>query len=49
MYPLCCIDIRNFLNQFYYFANDSFANTNVIDETLKNVSFRMQKSKREGP
>ncbi|OGE55905.1 hypothetical protein PENARI_c003G02728 [Penicillium arizonense] len=36
MYPLCCIDIRNFLNQFYYFANDSFANTNVIDETLKN-------------
>jgi hypothetical protein len=38
MYPLCCIDIRNFLNQFYYFANDSFANTNVIDETLKNVS-----------
>ncbi|KAJ5302053.1 hypothetical protein PENANT_c008G08535 [Penicillium antarcticum] len=36
MYPLCCIDIRNFLNQFYYFANDSFANTNVVDETLKN-------------
>ena len=38
MYPLCCIDIRNFLNQFYFFANDGFANTNVIDETLKNVS-----------
>ncbi|CAG8907365.1 unnamed protein product [Penicillium nalgiovense] len=36
MYPLCCIDIRNFLNQFYFFANDGFANTNVIDETLKN-------------
>ncbi|CAG8115599.1 unnamed protein product [Penicillium olsonii] len=35
MYPLCCIDIRNFLNQFYFFANDGFANTNVIDETLK--------------
>lgn len=37
MYPLCCIDIQNFLNQFYFFANDGFANTNVIDETLKNV------------
>jgi hypothetical protein len=37
MYPLCCIDIRNFLNQFYFFATDGFANTNVIDETLKNV------------
>ncbi|KAJ5972665.1 uncharacterized protein N7479_002583 [Penicillium vulpinum] len=36
MYPLCCIDIQNFLNQFYFFANDGFANTNVIDETLKN-------------
>ncbi|KAJ5518420.1 hypothetical protein PEX2_074120 [Penicillium expansum] len=36
MYPLCCIDIRNFLNQFYFFANDGFTNTNVIDETLKN-------------
>jgi hypothetical protein len=38
MYPLCCIDIRNFLNQFYFFANDDFSHPNVIDETLKNVS-----------
>lgn len=38
MYPLCCIDIRNFLNQFYFFANDDFAHPNVIDETLKDVS-----------
>ncbi|KAJ5825514.1 hypothetical protein N7474_002652 [Penicillium riverlandense] len=35
MYPLCCIDIRNFLNQFYFFANDEFSHPNVIDETLK--------------
>ncbi|KAJ5246935.1 hypothetical protein N7468_001918 [Penicillium chermesinum] len=35
MYPLCCIDIRNFLNQFYFFANDEFAHPSVIDETLK--------------
>ncbi|PLB49542.1 exocyst complex component Sec15 [Aspergillus steynii IBT 23096] len=37
MYPLCCIDIRNFLNQFYFFANDDFAHPNVIDETLKDA------------
>jgi exocyst complex component 6 len=37
MYPLCCIDIRNFLNQFYFFSNDDFSNPDVIDETLKNV------------
>lgn len=35
MYPLCCIDIRNFLNQFYFFADDHFQHPNVIDETLK--------------
>ena len=39
MYPLCCIDIRNFLNQMYLFSDDHFQNTSVIDETLKNVSF----------
>ena len=35
MYPLCCIDIRNFLNQNYLFSDDHFINTSVIDETLK--------------
>ncbi|KAL1979530.1 hypothetical protein VTN96DRAFT_5592 [Rasamsonia emersonii] len=35
MYPLCCIDIRNFLNQFYFFSNDDFPHPDVIDETLK--------------
>lgn len=37
MYPLCCIDIRNFLNQFYFFANDDFSHPGVIDDTLKDV------------
>lgn len=37
MYPLCCIDIRNFLNQFYFFSDDHFQQPNVIDETLKKV------------
>ncbi|PGH27932.1 hypothetical protein AJ80_00482 [Polytolypa hystricis UAMH7299] len=35
MYPLCCIDIRNFLNQFYFFSNDDFQHPSIIDETLK--------------
>ncbi|KAG9231639.1 exocyst complex subunit Sec15-like-domain-containing protein [Amylocarpus encephaloides] len=35
MYPLCCIDIRNFLNQFYFFSDDHFQQPNVIDEVLK--------------
>jgi exocyst complex component 6 len=35
MYPLCCIDIRNFLNQIYLFSDDQFQRSNVIDETLQ--------------
>lgn len=35
MYPLCCIDIRNFLNQFYFFSDDHFQHPNIIDETLR--------------
>lgn len=38
MYPLCCIDIRNFLNQFYFFADDHFQHANVIDDTLRKAS-----------
>lgn len=34
MYPLCCINIRNFLNQFYFFADDSFPNPAIIDAKL---------------
>ena len=39
MYPLSCIDIRNFLNQFYFFADNHFQHPNVIDETLKKVLY----------
>ncbi|KAL5604652.1 hypothetical protein BROUX41_001997 [Berkeleyomyces rouxiae] len=35
MYPLCCIDIRNFLNQFYFFSDDHFQHPTLIDETLR--------------
>jgi hypothetical protein len=35
MYPLCCIDIRNFLNKYYFFSDQYFQNQNAIDEELK--------------
>jgi exocyst complex component 6 len=35
MYPLVCIDIRNFLNQIYLFSDDHFKHVTVIDATLK--------------
>jgi len=35
MYPLCCIDIRNFLNQIYLFSDESFQRSSTIDETLQ--------------
>ncbi|KAH8725954.1 exocyst complex subunit Sec15-like-domain-containing protein [Phaeosphaeriaceae sp. PMI808] len=35
MYPLCCIDIRNFLNQIYRFSDDYFQKSSIIDETLR--------------
>ncbi|KAG8532027.1 uncharacterized protein KY384_003663 [Bacidia gigantensis] len=35
MYPLCCIDIRNFLNQFWFFPDDHFLQSKMTDETLR--------------
>lgn len=35
MYPLCCIDVRNFLNQIYLFSDDYFQKSSIIDETLR--------------
>ena len=37
MYPLCCIDIRNFLNQIYLFSDDHVQQSSVIDDTLKSA------------
>ncbi|KAK5108295.1 hypothetical protein LTR62_008610 [Meristemomyces frigidus] len=37
MYPLVCIDIRNFINQIYLFSDDHFRNTAAIDRTLKEM------------
>ena len=37
MYPICCVDIRNFLNQFYFFSDDHFQHPGMIDDTLKKV------------
>ncbi|KAF2094022.1 exocyst complex component Sec15 [Rhizodiscina lignyota] len=35
MYPLCCIDIRNFLNQIYLFSDEHFQRSAIIDDTLR--------------
>ena len=35
MYPLVCIDIRNFLSQVYLFSDDHFRHTTAIDKTLR--------------
>jgi len=35
MYPLTCIDIRNFLNKYYFFSDEYFQHQNAIDEELK--------------
>lgn len=37
MYPLVCIDIRNFINQMYLFSDDHFRHATKIDQTLKEV------------
>ena len=37
MYPLCCINIRNFLNQFYFFSDDHFQHSDIIDDSLRTV------------
>ena len=39
MYPMCCIDIRNFLSQAYSAPDDYLTRSTLIDETIKNVSF----------
>lgn len=37
MYPLCCMDIRSFADQFLQFTQDNFDHLNVVDETLRKV------------
>ncbi|KAK3676325.1 Rab GTPase-binding exocyst subunit S15 [Recurvomyces mirabilis] len=35
MYPLVCIDIRNFIQQMYLFSDDHFRHTATIDRMIK--------------
>jgi len=37
MYPLLCIDIRNLINQFYFFTEDYFPRAKIIDDELQKV------------
>lgn len=33
MYPLCCVDIRNFVNEIFNFQDDHLSRIGVIDQT----------------
>ncbi|KAF8422673.1 exocyst complex subunit Sec15-like-domain-containing protein [Tirmania nivea] len=35
MYPLCCLDIRNFLNKYYVFSDEYFQQQSIIDSSVK--------------
>jgi len=35
MYPLCCLAIRQFVNEFYEFSKENFEHPAAVDETLK--------------
>lgn len=37
MYPMCCIDIRNFLSQVYTAPDDYVSHSSRIDETIRTV------------
>ncbi|KAI5807455.1 exocyst complex subunit Sec15-like-domain-containing protein [Peziza echinospora] len=37
MYPHCCINIRDFLNRYYYFSDEYFQQQSIIDNTLKDA------------
>lgn len=49
MYPLCCIDIQNLVNQFYYFnsSDDHFQHSNVVDGEVRKVGLRAATNIRE--
>ena len=40
-YPLCCMDIRSFVDQFYQFVEGVSDHHKDIDELLRKVGFRL--------
>ena len=38
MYPMCCIDIRNFLSQVYSGPDDYLQRSSAVDDTIRDVS-----------
>lgn len=40
MYPLCCVNMRNFIEMMYLFSDESSKDSGTIDETVRNVSKR---------
>jgi hypothetical protein len=37
MYPLCCVEIRKFVEEFLFFTRENFDHPNIVDETLRTV------------
>ncbi|KAF8447072.1 exocyst complex subunit Sec15-like-domain-containing protein [Kalaharituber pfeilii] len=37
MYPLCCLDIRNFLNKSYRFSDDYFRHHTLVDDRVQSA------------
>lgn len=44
-YPMCCINIRNFVDQFYQFTDGVSQHHSDLDEVLRRVSPIMIMSK----
>jgi exocyst complex component 6 len=37
LYPLCCSNIRNFVNEYYMFSDESIHSQHDVDEILRKV------------
>jgi exocyst complex component 6 len=38
LYPLCCSNIRNFVNEYYMFSDESIHSQHDVDEILRRVN-----------
>jgi len=41
LYPLCCSNIRNFVNEYYMFSDESIQSQHDVDEILRRVYYHV--------
>jgi hypothetical protein len=41
LYPLCCSNIRNFVNEYYMFSDESIQSQHDVDEILRRVFYHV--------